>query len=91
VVLLEFALLLLVAGVCGVVGQCLIRYSCGGCLFSVTLGFVGALLGMWLAWMVGIGEVFTINVGGRSFPIVWCFVGSALLVGLLTFFRRRRI
>ena len=35
-------LLLLVAGVCGSVGQAIAGYSRGGCLVSIALGFIGA-------------------------------------------------
>ncbi len=47
--LLDLILLLIVAGVCGALGQAITGYSRGGCLVSIALGFVGALLGMWLA------------------------------------------
>lgn len=89
--LLDFIILLLIAGVCGSIGQALSGYSLGGCLVSIAVGFVGALLGMWLARALGLPEFFAISVGGKNFPIVWSIIGSGLLaaaVGLLT---RRRV
>ncbi len=47
--LLQLLLLLLIAGVCGSLGQAIGGYSHGGCLVSIALGFIGALLGTWLA------------------------------------------
>ena len=84
-------LLLLVAGVCGSIGQAIAGYSRGGCLVSIALGFIGALLGMWLAGVLRLPEVFALKIGGQSFPIVWSIVGAALFMAVLGLFRRRGI
>ena len=89
--LLDFLLLLLIAGVCGSLGQAIAGYSRGGCLVSIVLGFVGALLGGWLARLLNLPDVFTLMIGGHVFPIVWSIIGAALfvaLLGLLTAGRR---
>ena len=83
-------LLLLVAGVCGSLAQGLTGYSHGGCLVSIALGFVGAILGTWLAHLMGLGEILAIQFGGQSFPIVWSIIGAALFVALLNLLSRRR-
>ena len=44
--LIDWLILLVVAGVCGAVGQTIAGYSRGGCLVAVVLGFIGALLGV---------------------------------------------
>ena len=87
---LDFVVLLVIAAVCGAVGQALAGYSVGGCITSILVGFVGAVIGTWIAGMLGLPEVFAINVGGRAFPIVWSVIGSALFVGLLSMFTRGR-
>jgi uncharacterized membrane protein YeaQ/YmgE (transglycosylase-associated protein family) len=89
--LVSLLVLLLVAGICGAVGQAIAGYNLGGCLVSIGLGFIGALLGMWIAGSLGLPEVFALKVGGRSFPIVWSILGSALFVALLGLIRRRRV
>jgi len=89
--IIQFLVLLLIAAVCGSIGQSLAGYSLGGCLVSAVVGFVGAFLGVWLARQLGLPEVLTIRVAGETFPVVWSIVGSAifaLIVGLLS--RRRR-
>ena len=83
-------LLLLVAGICGSLAQGLTGYSHGGCLVSIALGFVGAILGTWLAHLLGLGEMLTIQFGSQSFPIVWSIIGAALFVALLNLLSRRR-
>src|SRR5918996_955573 len=47
--LIDLLILLLVAGVCGALGQAIGGYSRGGCLVSIALGFIGAIIGMWIA------------------------------------------
>ena len=83
-------LLLLIAGICGSIAQALTGYSRGGCLVAIALGFVGAILGTWLAHLLGLGEILAIQFGGQSFPIVWSIIGAALFVALLNFLRPRR-
>ena len=89
--LLSFLLLLLVAGICGSIGQAIAGYSHGGCLTSIALGFIGALLGMWIGRALGMGEMFAVNVGGETFPIIWSIIGAALFVAVISLFTRRRL
>jgi uncharacterized membrane protein YeaQ/YmgE (transglycosylase-associated protein family) len=79
----DFLVMLLVAGVCGSIGQAIGGFSRGGCLVSIALGFIGALLGVWIARTMGLPEVLAINIGGKSFPIVWSIVGAAIFVAVL--------
>jgi uncharacterized membrane protein YeaQ/YmgE (transglycosylase-associated protein family) len=88
--LLDLLLLLLVAGICGAVGQAIGGFSRGGCLVSIALGFIGALLGMWLARKLGLPEPLPIAIGGQSFPIVWSIIGSALFVAIIGLISRGR-
>jgi uncharacterized membrane protein YeaQ/YmgE (transglycosylase-associated protein family) len=82
--------LLLVAGICGALGQAISGFSRGGCLVSVVLGFIGALIGMWIARNLGLPEPLPVVVGGRVFPVVWSVVGSALFVAVIGLLTRRR-
>ncbi len=90
--LLGFLILLLIAAVCGAIGQSIAGYSLGGCLVSIVVGFIGALLGQWIARAAGLPAVFVINVGGQAFPVIWAVLGAtlfALVVGLIS--RGRRV
>lgn len=85
--ILEFLLLLFIAGVCGSIGQAIAGYSRGGCIVSIVVGFIGALLGSWMSGQMGLPELFNIQVGGNTFPIIWSIIGSVVfvvIVGLLT-------
>ena len=89
--LFDILILLLVAGICGSLGQAIAGYSRGGCLVAIALGFVGALLGMWIARLMGLPELFPVRIGGTSFPIVWSIIGSALFVAIITLITRSRV
>jgi len=88
--LLDLLILLLIAGICGSVGQAISGYSRGGCLVAIALGFIGALIGLWLARQLGLPELFTVVIGGTKFPILWSIIGSALFVAVISFISRSR-
>jgi uncharacterized membrane protein YeaQ/YmgE (transglycosylase-associated protein family) len=82
--------LLVIAGIVGGLGQAISGYSFGGCLMSILVGFVGAYVGVWLAGQLGLPEIFTVNIQGQPFPIVWGIIGSAILSLILGLFTSRR-
>lgn len=86
--LIGFLVLLLIAAICGAIGQSLAGYNLGGCLVSIVVGFIGAWLGMWLSAKLGLPEIFAIDVEGKSFPIVWAIIGSALFTLIMALIRR---
>src|SRR5436305_561985 len=89
--LIQILVLLLIAGVCGALGQAIGGYSHGGCLVSIALGFIGALLGSWLAGALHLPELLAIPVGGMRFPIIWSIIGAALFVALINLISYRRV
>jgi uncharacterized membrane protein YeaQ/YmgE (transglycosylase-associated protein family) len=88
--LMSLLILLIIAGVCGAIGQSISGHSRGGIVTSIALGFIGALLGAWIAGSMNLPEFFKVNIGGHSFPIIWAIIGSALFVAVLHLFTRRR-
>ena len=88
--ILDLIVLLVVAGICGGLAQALVGYSRGGCLVSIVLGFIGALLGTWLARLLALPELFTLVIGGHSFPVIWSIIGAALFVAILSLLTARR-
>jgi uncharacterized membrane protein YeaQ/YmgE (transglycosylase-associated protein family) len=87
--ILEFIILLVIAAICGALGQAIAGYSLGGMVITTIVGFIGALLGTWLARAMGLPELLMINVGGQPFPIVWAIIGSALFAAIIAMFTRR--
>lgn len=84
-------ILLLIAAICGGIGQSIAGYSMGGCLVSIVVGFIGAFIGKWLAAELGLTLMLPVEIDGETFPIVWSIIGSALfaiVIGLITRPRR---
>lgn len=75
----EIIVYLVIALLCGLVGQMLAGRSVGGYAVSTVVGLVGALLGGYIAREVGAPEPFAVAVGGRTIPIVWAIIGAALV------------
>jgi uncharacterized membrane protein YeaQ/YmgE (transglycosylase-associated protein family) len=82
--------LLVIAAICGAVGKALAGGARGGLIVSIALGFIGALLGPWVARQLGLAEPFMLQLSGQSFPIVWSIIGAALFVALLHLLSGRR-
>ncbi len=87
---IDFLLLLVVAAVCGTIAQIIVGVSAGGCLISAVVGFVGALIGMWVARQIGLPEPLMVHLGSESFPVMWSVIGSAILLAVLSLFTRSR-
>jgi uncharacterized membrane protein YeaQ/YmgE (transglycosylase-associated protein family) len=88
--LFGLVILLIIAAICGSIGQAIAGYSVGGCLVSIVVGLVGAFLGLWLAHLLGLPELLTLTIEGETFPIVWSIIGSTLLAVILGLFTRNR-
>jgi len=83
-------LLIVIAAVCGAIGKAIAGGVRGGLIVSIALGFIGALLGPWVARSLGLPEPFIVTVSGRPFPILWSIIGAALFVAIIHLFSRRR-
>lgn len=86
--LVGFLVLLVIAAICGAVGQSLAGYDLGGCLVSIVVGFIGAYIGLWIAGKFGLPRIFEISIEGKPFPVVWAVIGSALFTVLVVLIRR---
>jgi uncharacterized membrane protein YeaQ/YmgE (transglycosylase-associated protein family) len=75
--------LLIIAGVCGALGRAIGGGTGGGLFVSIALGFVGALLGSFLAHALRLPELLIIAVDRHPFPILWSIIGAAVFVALV--------
>jgi uncharacterized membrane protein YeaQ/YmgE (transglycosylase-associated protein family) len=89
--LLELFLLLLVAGICGSLAQSLVGYTRHGCLVSIVLGFIGALVGLWLSRLLELPDFLSLQFGDQSFPVLWSIIGASLFVAVLNLVTRGRL
>ncbi|MDL2718265.1 MAG: GlsB/YeaQ/YmgE family stress response membrane protein [Acidobacteriota bacterium] len=83
-------LLVVIAAVCGAIGKAIAGSARGGLVVSTALGFIGALLGPWVARALKLPEPFTVVIGGHPFPVLWSIIGAALFVAIIHLVSRRR-
>lgn len=82
---------LLIAAVAGAIGRAIAGGTHGGCLVSIAVGFIGALLGPWLARQAGLPEPLLIRLsGGPEFPFLWAVIGASLFVAIVILISGRR-
>jgi len=86
----ELLLLLVIAAVCGAIGKAIAGSSRGGLIVSIALGFIGALLGPWVARSFKLPEPFMVTIGRHPFPIMWSIIGAALFVAIIHLISRRK-
>lgn len=82
--LIGLLVLLVIAFICGALGQSIAGRPRGGCLVAILTGFIGALLGKWLAVQLGLPVLLSFQIDGEPFPFLWSIVGAALFTALLS-------
>ena len=75
--------LLVIAGICGAIGRAIAGGTAGGFLVSIAVGFVGALLGTFIANLAHLPELFVVTIDRHPFPILWSIIGASLFVALI--------
>jgi len=79
----ELLLLMLIAAVVGAIGRRIAGGTRGGLLVSIVVGFVGAVLGPWIAHQLHLAEPLVVRVDGHAFGMMWSIIGAALFVALV--------
>lgn len=83
-------LLVVIAAICGAIGKAIAGNVRGGLVVSIALGFIGALLGPWVARALKLPEPLMVSIGGHPFPVLWSIIGAALFVAIIHLVSRRR-
>jgi uncharacterized membrane protein YeaQ/YmgE (transglycosylase-associated protein family) len=84
-----FLFLLVIASISGALGARIAGRTGQGCLTSIVLGFIGALIGTFLARQLNLPLFPWFQFGEHPFPVVWAVLGAALFVAILNLFSRR--
>jgi uncharacterized membrane protein YeaQ/YmgE (transglycosylase-associated protein family) len=85
----SFLFLLLIAFFTGAIGARIAGRGGMGCLASIVLGFIGALIGTFIAQKLDLPLNPWIRFGSHHFPVVWAVIGAALFVAFLNLFSRK--
>lgn len=88
--IIEFLLLLIVAAICGAIGQAIAGYSRGGCFISTVLGFIGAFLGTIIYVKLKLPRGYILTIGEVDFPLIWAIIGATLFVAVINLISGRR-
>lgn len=83
-------LLFVIAAICGAIGKAIAGSARGGLVVSIVLGFIGAVLGPWVARALKLPEPLMVTIGGHPFPVLWSIIGAALFVAIIHLVSRRR-
>jgi uncharacterized membrane protein YeaQ/YmgE (transglycosylase-associated protein family) len=82
--LVNILLLLLIAGGCGLVATKLMGAKRVNVILMIVLGFIGAALGQWVAGMLDLPLILPVEIGARTFPVVWALLGSIVIIGIVS-------
>ncbi len=80
--------MLLIASIAGAIGANLAGRKKLGCITSIVLGFIGALIGTLIAQALDLPPLIYIRFGNHHFPVIWAVIGAALFVAFLNLFSR---
>jgi uncharacterized membrane protein YeaQ/YmgE (transglycosylase-associated protein family) len=86
--LVGFLLLLVVGAICGAIAELIVGFSPGGFLASVVVGFLGALIGGWVAHAVGLPSLLAVRIDNVTIEVFWAVLGAIILLAILSLFRR---
>ncbi|MFW6140488.1 MAG: GlsB/YeaQ/YmgE family stress response membrane protein [Acidobacteriota bacterium] len=88
--LFGFLFLLFIASITGSLGAHIAGRKGMGCLASIVLGFIGALIGTFIARELHLPLSPYIRFGSHNFPIIWSVFGAALFVAFLNLLAPRK-
>jgi uncharacterized membrane protein YeaQ/YmgE (transglycosylase-associated protein family) len=86
--ILSILFMLLIAAIAGAIGANLAGRKKLGCITSIALGFIGALIGTLIAQTLDLPLFIYIRFGSQHFPVIWAVIGAALFVAFLNLFSR---
>lgn len=84
----SFLFLIFIAFFTGAIGASLAGRKKLGCLSSILLGFIGALIGTFIAQKLDLPLFPWIRIGSHPFPFIWAILGAALFVAFLNLISR---
>jgi uncharacterized membrane protein YeaQ/YmgE (transglycosylase-associated protein family) len=82
--MIDILISLIIAGIAGSIARSLSGFSRGGCIISIVVGFIGAMIGSWLARELQLPDPFIIVIGGTSYNILWTIIGAVIFTAVLS-------
>jgi uncharacterized membrane protein YeaQ/YmgE (transglycosylase-associated protein family) len=88
--LLDFIIMIVIAAITGSIARSLVGFDRGGCILSAIVGFIGALIGTWLAREFNWDMIIPLKIRGITYPIIWTIIGAVLFTLALSLFSPKK-
>lgn len=82
--MIDILISLIIAGIAGSIARSLSGFSRGGCIISIVVGFIGAIIGTCLARELQLPDPFVIVIRGTSYNILWTIIGAVIFTAALS-------
>ena len=82
--MIDILISLLIAGLAGSIARSLSGFSRGGCIISIIVGFIGAMIGSWLSRELQLPDPFILHIRGSSYSILWTIIGAVIFTAVLS-------
>lgn len=82
--MVDILISLLIAGIAGAIARSLSGFSRGGCIISIIVGFVGAMIGSWMSRELQLPDPFVLHIRGSTYYILWTIIGAVIFTAVLS-------
>lgn len=82
--MVDILISLLIAGIAGSIARSLSGFSRGGCVISIIVGFIGAMIGSWLSRELQLPDPFVLHIRGNNYYILWTIIGAVIFTAVLS-------
>ncbi|MCW8810742.1 MAG: GlsB/YeaQ/YmgE family stress response membrane protein [Ignavibacteriaceae bacterium] len=82
--MIDILISLIIAGIAGAIAKSLVGLDRGGCIISIVVGFIGAMIGTWLAREFNLPDLIVFNIRGSEYHILWTIIGAVIFTAVLS-------
>ncbi|MBK9097089.1 MAG: GlsB/YeaQ/YmgE family stress response membrane protein [bacterium] len=82
--MIDILISLIIAGIAGSIARSISGFSRGGCIISIVVGFIGAIIGTWLARELQLPDPLTITIRGTTYNLLWTIIGAVIFTAVLS-------
>ena len=82
--MIDILISLIIAGIAGSIGRSILGFSRGGCIISIVVGFIGAVIGSWLSRELQLPDPFLITIRGSTYYILWTIISAVIFTAVLS-------
>ena len=82
--MIDILISLIIAGIAGAIARSLVGFDRGGCIISIIVGFIGAIIGTWLANELILPDPFPVYIRGTVYHILWTIIGAVIFTAALS-------